>query len=150
MRQIFTSQRLETVEGVVSLLESHGIETRTEQRRSYKGQRRGHFSYSAADHAPQPSVWVVHSGDQARAREVLRQAGLIDSTRGERPLSMPTSPAATSRQALARRIRSRAAGRVRASGRAEFAAHARPGVAAGLSQPGRCLVMPSPHRAEPP
>ncbi len=106
MRQIFTSQRLETVEGVVSLLESHGIETRTEQRRSYKGNRRGHFSYSAADHVAQPSVWVVHSGDQTRARDLLRQAGLIESTRGERPLSMPRSAADESRQQLARRIRS--------------------------------------------
>ena len=105
MRQIFTSQRLETVEGVADLLESHGIETRTEQRRSYKGNRRGHFSYSAADHVVQPSVWVVHSGDQTRAREVLRQAGLIDSTRGERPLFMPKADERANRQALARRIR---------------------------------------------
>lgn len=105
MRQIFTSQRLETVEGVVRLLEDHGIETRTEHRRSYKGNRRGHFSYSAGDHAPQPSVWVVHSGDQTRAREVLRQAGLIESTRGDRPLSMPRTDERSDRQAVVRRIR---------------------------------------------
>ncbi len=105
MRQIFTSQRLETVEGVVRLLEEHGIQTRTLHRRGYRGNRRGHFSYSAADHAPQPSVWVVRSDDQTRARQLLREAGLIESSRGERPLSMPRVEGGARRQALARRIR---------------------------------------------
>jgi hypothetical protein len=81
MRQIFTSQRLETVEGVARLLEESGIETYTSHARSYRGRRRGGFSYSAANHEPQPGVWVVRADELVRARELLRQAGLLESTR---------------------------------------------------------------------
>src|SRR5690606_20189699 len=42
--------------------------------------RRRTFSYSDAD-APESEVWVVRSDDQRQAREILRDAGLIDSTR---------------------------------------------------------------------
>ena len=45
MRQMFSSARLETVEGVAALLNEHGIETRITQGRSYKGTRRRTFSY---------------------------------------------------------------------------------------------------------
>ena len=44
MRQIFTSQRLETVEGVARLLEDAGIAVYISQARSYRGRRRGQFS----------------------------------------------------------------------------------------------------------
>jgi hypothetical protein len=81
MRQIFTSQRLETVEGVARLLEEHGIETHTSHARSYKGRRRGGFSYSAAHREPQPGVWVVRADQLVPARDVLREAGLLESTR---------------------------------------------------------------------
>lgn len=80
MRQVFSSQRLENVEGVARLLEEAGIEVRITDGRSYRGNRRGTFSYRDAN-APKPAVWVVKSDDQVRAREILRGAGLIDSTR---------------------------------------------------------------------
>ena len=103
MRQMFSSARLETVEGVAALLNEHGIETRITQGRSYKGNRRRTFSYrdNEKEQAPQAAVWVVKSEDQPKARELLREAGLMDSTResylpeGARPEPTPRNPANT-------------------------------------------------------
>ena len=82
MRQVFSSTRLENVEGVAQLLRDDGIEVRVTHGRSYKGGLRGDFSYREGEHTgPKPSVWVVKSEDQPRAREILRGAGLLDSTR---------------------------------------------------------------------
>ena len=58
MRQIFTSQRLETVEGVARLLEEAGIGTYISHPRSYRSKRRGQFSYSEpvpANQQPAPT-----------------------------------------------------------------------------------------------
>jgi hypothetical protein len=82
MRQIFTSQRLETVEGVARMLEDAGIDIYVSQPRSYRGRRRGQFSYSEPVPAnQQPAVWVRKAEDQPRARELLRAAGLLATTR---------------------------------------------------------------------
>ena len=81
MRQVFSSARLENVESVAPPLRDADIEVRVTNNRSYKGNRRSGFSYSDND-SPKPAVWVVKSEDQVRAREILRAAGLIDSTRG--------------------------------------------------------------------
>lgn len=81
MRQVFSSPRLENVERVAQLLRDADIEVRITDGRSYKGGRRSAFSYRDQS-GPQPAVWVVKSADQVRAREMLRGAGLIDSTRG--------------------------------------------------------------------
>ena len=92
MRQVFTSPRLENVERVAQLLEEAGIETRITHGRSYKGNRRGTFSYR--DHArtaPTPAVWIVKSEDQVRGREILREAGLLDSTRTPGDSFLPQS-----------------------------------------------------------
>lgn len=87
MRQIFTSPRLETVEGVARLLNEHGIETWISEARSYQGNRRREFSFRDSERAAQgqrdPALWVVHSDDLAKARTLLREAGLLDSTRGD-------------------------------------------------------------------
>ncbi len=82
MRQVFTSPRLENVETVAQMLRDADIEVRITNGRSYKGGRRGTFSYSdSSSTGPQAAVWVVRSEDQVRAREILRDAGLLDSTR---------------------------------------------------------------------
>ncbi|WP_115857270.1 hypothetical protein [Lysobacter silvisoli] len=81
MRQVFSSARLENVEAVAKMLREAQIEVRISNDRSYKGKRRSGFSYSDQESA-KPAVWVVKSDDQVRAREILREAGLIDSTRG--------------------------------------------------------------------
>lgn len=80
MRQVFSSPRIENVEAVAKLLSDEGIEVRISDGRSYKGNRRGTFSYTD-ENAKRPAVWVVQSEDQVRARELLRGAGLLDSTR---------------------------------------------------------------------
>jgi hypothetical protein len=82
MRQVFTSLRIETVEGVVRLLEEAGIEVYLANGRSYHSKRGGQFSYAEPMKLKQqPSVWVRRAEDQPRAREILRQAGLLASTR---------------------------------------------------------------------
>lgn len=96
MRQIFTSPRLETVEGVAQLLNEHGIETYISGDRSYKGNRRGTFSYARAGKGePQPAVWIVQAADQTRARQLLREAGLIESSRPDSFLAQPPNYAAS-------------------------------------------------------
>ncbi|MBH1553118.1 pathogenicity-like protein [Stenotrophomonas maltophilia] len=86
MRQIFSSQRVETVEGVAELLRGHGIEVKVTNGRSYKTRRRGQFSYTDLGNASvYPAVWIVRADDQPRAREILREARLLDTTRRDHP-----------------------------------------------------------------
>ncbi len=86
MRQVFTSARLETVEGVARLLEQDGVEVRIRNGRSYHGPRRRPFSFrESRDAAAWPTLWVVRPQDQPRARQLLREAGLLDSTREPLP-----------------------------------------------------------------
>lgn len=84
MRQVFTSTRLENVEGVERMLNEAGIATKITQGRSWKGTSRREFSYSAKDHDPsqQPALWVLRPDDFKRAREILHEAGLLEATRG--------------------------------------------------------------------
>lgn len=88
MRQVFSSPRLENVESVAQLLRDAGIEVRVTHGRSYKSHLRGDFSYSDNE-SPRPAVWVVQSEQQLPAREILREAGLIDSTRDNRAFALP-------------------------------------------------------------
>lgn len=82
MRQVFSSPRLENVEGIAKMLRDDGIEVRITHGRSFKGTIRGDFSYrDAMRSGPLPAVWVLKSEDQPRARELLRNAGLFESTR---------------------------------------------------------------------
>ncbi len=82
MRRIFTSPRLENAERVAALLKDNGIEARITNGRSYKGNRRGNFSYRDDTRTdPQPAVWIVKPDDQPKARELMREAGLLDSGR---------------------------------------------------------------------
>jgi len=86
MRQIFSSQRVETVEGVAELLRSHDIEVRVTNGRTYHSRRRGQFSYmDQGKPSMHPAVWVVRADDQPRAREILRDARLLDTTRRDHP-----------------------------------------------------------------
>jgi len=82
MRKVFSSQRLENVEAVAKLLEDDGIEVRIENPRSFRSAIRGNFSYrdDGKPKPAQPSVWVVRSDDQPRARALLRTAGLLQDT----------------------------------------------------------------------
>ena len=77
MRQVFSSPRLENVERVAQLLRDAGIEVQILNGRSYKGNRRAAFSYREDAGGPKPAVWVIRSDEQPRARELLREAGLL-------------------------------------------------------------------------
>lgn len=92
MRQVFSSPRLENVEAVAELLRAEGIEVRITNDRSYRGNRRSNFSYrDGGDSGPQPAVWILNADDQPRGRQLLRDAGLIESSRGESSyLPLPT------------------------------------------------------------
>ena len=81
MRQIFSSPRLENVEGVASLLTEAGIEIKVSEGRGYKQVSRREFSYveKRDDASNQPAVWVIKSDDYKRARELLHGMGLLDS-----------------------------------------------------------------------
>lgn len=109
MRQVFTSQRVETVEGVAELLQRNGIETYISNGRSYQGRRGSQFRYSEpVGKQKQPTVWVRRADDQPRARELLREHGLLGSTRpGQSRLLEPgqSNDAADRRHRWATRIR---------------------------------------------
>jgi len=82
MRKVFSSQRLETVEGVADLLRRNGIEVRISNPRSYKGGRMREFSFlERPKEAELSAVWIVQVDQQAQARALLREAGLLDTTR---------------------------------------------------------------------
>ena len=82
MRRVFASQRVETAEGVAKLLREAGIEILVSNGRGYKTRRSGQFSYlDKPDEKTIPSVWVVRAEDQPRARQILRDAGLMETTR---------------------------------------------------------------------
>ncbi|NUS59310.1 MAG: hypothetical protein HOQ01_00035 [Lysobacter sp.] len=92
MRQVFSSARLENVEGIAKMLEEHGIEVRITHGRSYKGGWGGRRSYRDEERGgPLPAVWVIKSEDQPLARQLLRDAGLLDSTRGGSDSYLPDS-----------------------------------------------------------
>src|SRR5690606_2151884 len=93
MRQVFSSARIENAEAVARLLEAEGIEVRVEHGRSFKRAIRGNFSYRAdADNGPKPTVWVIRSDEQPRARQLLREAGLLDAATTLPPTFLPPTP----------------------------------------------------------
>jgi hypothetical protein len=106
MRQVFSSARIENVEAVADMLRGDGIEVRVVNGRSYRSAIRGNFSYrDQASSEARPSVWVVRSDEQPRARQLLREAGLLPSTRAPDEsflpsyhLSEPAGPPASSRK----------------------------------------------------
>lgn len=82
MRKVFSSQRLENVEAVAELLRKEGIAVKISNGRSYRSSRRATFSYDSRRTPDEvPSVWIMHSEDQPRGRQLLRDLGLLENTR---------------------------------------------------------------------
>lgn len=109
MRKVFTSPRLENVEAVAALLQDAGIQVKISEARSYRGQRRSSFSYRESEDAgPQPAVWIIHAEDQPRGRQLLREAGLLDSSRAGESSYLPLSVLERDKEAQAAGKRSRA------------------------------------------
>lgn len=91
MRKVFSSQRLENVEAVAELLRAEGIAVKITNGRSYRGRRRGGFSYDSRRIPDDiPAVWIVHSEDQPRGRQLLRELGLLESTRDPASSYLPS------------------------------------------------------------
>lgn len=91
MRKVFSSQRLENVEAVAELLRAEGIAVKIANGRSYRGRRRGGFSYDSRRIPDDiPAVWIVHSEDQPRGRQLLRELGLLESTRDPASSYLPS------------------------------------------------------------
>lgn len=82
MRQIFASPRLDNVDRVVALLRIGGVEPIISNRKRWaEGWDRRHMPYSDRQTKEQwPQVWV-HPDDLARAREILREANVVPTTR---------------------------------------------------------------------
>jgi len=82
MRQVFSSGRLENVEGVAQMLRDAGIEVKVTGERGYRQVSRREFSYVGKQRelSEQPAVMVINSEDYKRARELLHGAGLLEST----------------------------------------------------------------------
>jgi hypothetical protein len=82
MRQVFTSSRLHNVEHLAEIMRANGIEIKITNGRSFKGHSRREFSYSAKEdkREEQPALWVIKPEDYKRARELLNEAGLLDTT----------------------------------------------------------------------
>ncbi len=90
MRQVFSSPRIENAEAVARMLEAEGIEVRLEHGRSFRSSIRGNFSYrDGADNGPKPTVWVIRSEDQPRARQLLRETGLMQAETTLPPSFLP-------------------------------------------------------------
>ncbi len=91
MRQIFTSPRLDNVQTVDAMLRDAGIDTRMTDARTWNRATNRDFSYSDRQSGYRwPALWVVQSEDYPRARQILREAGLLlDSTRPESASYLP-------------------------------------------------------------
>ena len=108
MRQVFSSARLENVEAVAKLLADEGIEVRIENGRTFRSSIRGNFSYRDGDAGgTKPAVWVVRSDDQPRARQLLRDAGLLDAAPSSKNSFLPSAGHAAGAAAPRKRNRMR-------------------------------------------
>lgn len=110
MRQVFTSPRLENVEGVAQLLREAGIEIKLNDGRSYRKVSRREFSYVPSEQGkqgPQPAVWVINADDYKRARDLLAGAGLLDESKTTssyvpEPLQFQAKPAVPAARRITR------------------------------------------------
>jgi len=110
MRQVFSSPRLDSIDQLEALLNAEGIQTHVSNRDILGRDRLRRFSYAKpAAESSWPALWIVHAEDLPRAREMLRAAGLMNSTRPDvasqyqllpRPAAAAPSLAGSLRRAL--------------------------------------------------
>ncbi len=90
MRQVYASPRNENVDRVEAMLNEAGIGTRVVNRDKLQRARFRRFSFQDPGHAKDwPAVQVVAAEDMPKAREMLRAAGLMGSTRPDVEAPMP-------------------------------------------------------------
>ena len=79
MRQLYASPRVENIERLEAALNELGIKTRVTNRQSFLTGK-PYFGYSERyTESRWPALWVVEADDYPRARQMMREAGLIDS-----------------------------------------------------------------------
>ncbi len=97
MRQVFSSPRLENVERLGQILADAGIATKVSNHPGWRRATKRDFSYTDRASGAWPALWVLDTEQFSRAREILRDCGLLESTRpGESsylPPPMPGAPA---------------------------------------------------------
>ena len=104
MRQIFASPRLDNVDRVVALLRIGGVEPIVSNRKRWaEGYDRHHMPYSDRQTKKDwPQVWV-RPDDLVRAREILRDAKVVPTTRVQGdPNYIPAEPPARASSAPGR------------------------------------------------
>ncbi len=90
MRQVYASPRNENVERVEALLNGAGIATRVVNRDKLNRDRFQRFSYREPTNSKEwPGVQIVSAEDLPKARELLRAAGLMTSTRPDAEPPIP-------------------------------------------------------------
>ncbi|TWT21353.1 DUF2007 domain-containing protein [Luteimonas marina] len=106
MRLVFSSARIENAEAVAKLLADQGIEVRVENGRSFRSSIRGNFSYrEQAEAGERAAVWVIRADDQPRARQLLRDAGLLEASPAAPTGFLPTTGHAARAASPVRRAR---------------------------------------------
>ena len=79
MRQLYSSPRVENIERLDAALKELGIQTRVTNRKSYLTGT-PYFGYSERNtEAKWPAVWIVEADDYPRARQLLRDIGLLEA-----------------------------------------------------------------------
>lgn len=93
MRQIFASPRLDNVDRVVALLRIGGVEPIVSNRKRWaEGYDRNHMPYSDRQTKKDwPQVWV-RPEELVRAREILRDANVVPTTRMPDSNYIPAEP----------------------------------------------------------
>ena len=79
MRQLYASPRVENIERLDAALKELGIQTRVTNRKSFLTGT-PHFGYSERNTESQwPAVWIVEADDYPKARQLLRDVGLLEA-----------------------------------------------------------------------
>ncbi len=82
MRQLYSSPRIENVQRLDELLKEKNIDTQITNRPKFGGGIKRPFSYRDVNtHDNWPTIWVVSANDYPQARQVMRDAGLLEDTR---------------------------------------------------------------------
>ncbi|AVP98999.1 hypothetical protein C7S18_18260 [Ahniella affigens] len=106
MRQIYSSQRLENVDKVEALMQEADIETYVSGRDKLRRDRRRRFSYTERGQQGEwPAVWVVNADDLPKARDIMRDAGLMGSTRPEYAAATTLPTRVQTPESLASKVR---------------------------------------------
>ena len=79
MRQLYSSPRVENIERLDAALKELGIQTRVTNRQSFLTGT-PYFGYSERNTESRwPAVWIVEADDYPRARQLLRDIGLLEA-----------------------------------------------------------------------